>query len=114
MRISDWSSDVCSSDLTGRPVPLPFREPFCSPPDPVHIIADFCGLERDAESRPQLHPRFMRLPIRSSTTPGSARVEVSPRDRKSVVQGTGGSVRVVSGGSRYIKTNNKMINEYKA
>src|SRR3546814_12572768 len=23
MRISDWSSDVCSSDLTGRPCPEP-------------------------------------------------------------------------------------------
>src|SRR3546814_13716442 len=44
MRISDWSSDVCSSDLTGAggrirsqdsdiPVPPPFPE-WCRPPKP--------------------------------------------------------------------------------
>src|SRR3546814_2957319 len=39
MRISDWSSDVCSSDLalvmSGWPVPTPAQNSFMPPPVPV-------------------------------------------------------------------------------
>src|SRR3546814_16365844 len=64
MRISDWSSDVCSSDLTDGPN----------------------GLKRPAwasNADNWWHP--------------------SPEDRKSVVQGKSGSVRVDLGGRRIIK-----------
>src|SRR3546814_8619454 len=33
MRISDWSSDVCSSDLRGAPIALARNAPIAQPPD---------------------------------------------------------------------------------
>src|SRR3546814_15200995 len=96
MRISDWSSDVCSSDL-------------CSPADTTHqlvrgakrivhfIIHDtrMCGSRKagwlnksicsDLQHTPAPHNRLCSL------------------DRKSVVQGKSVSVRVDLGGRRIIK-----------
>src|SRR3546814_10100170 len=44
MRISDWSSDVCSSDLTGSvPRQLPFAHPPPPPPPPPHAVARQSG-----------------------------------------------------------------------
>src|SRR3546814_10791400 len=39
MRISDWSSDVCSSDLGGCPCRIPCFSPRCSPPPRPEVPA---------------------------------------------------------------------------
>src|SRR3546814_20616906 len=79
MRISDWSSDVCSSDL--------------SEDGPLHRRTD---REDDARREGRAtQPPHQRLGI---DRPDDAR-----RDRKSVVEGKSVSVRVDLGGRRSIK-----------
>src|SRR3546814_16775180 len=86
MRISDWSSDVCSSDL---------QEP------------DGTGAEEDQEqARLQ-----QRGPGRTDRHPPPRRHQpadgLQPVDRKSVVSGKSVSVRVNLGGCRIIKKKQK-------
>src|SRR3546814_11975533 len=85
MRISDWSSDVCSSDLS-RPSRL-----WC-PESALKGVAK-C-----------LHDRDVRVPLiernRKRAQPADLRV-----DRKSAVYGKSVSVRVAIGGRRIIKKN---------
>src|SRR3546814_18398625 len=80
MRISDWSSDVCSSDLVVlHPEVDPERAPF--------------------EPAAAAHGEVRRL-----RHPGDAEhALVEPGDRKSVVSGKRVSVRVDLGGRRIIK-----------
>src|SRR3546814_17730240 len=107
MRISDWSSDVCSSDLaagryrragahfralrrdTGRQ--LCPRRPRRTGPDPIAAA----GTGRRAR------------PAATAAEPGrevaARRGQLSALDRKSVVQGKSVSVRVDLGGRRIIK-----------
>src|SRR3546814_17216645 len=93
MRISDWSSDVCSSDLAAvefwglRPVPG---------------IARWCGAQRLfwPDGTPMLHeqsPLAIALHERHSIRGAEA------VDRKSVVMGKGVSGRVDLGGRPVIK-----------
>src|SRR3546814_21157376 len=84
MRISDWSSDVCSSDLRRE-----HRRP--SRFSPVQLgFPSSCGAFRasDQVSLLQFLPKLRR---------------VLQQDRKGVVEGQGVSVRVELGGSRLIK-----------
>src|SRR3546814_13996515 len=83
MRISDWSSDVCSSDLKTRCIVL-----MISPRMPRSRS------ERSA-SRTTIH------------SPGPAGVARPILDRKSVVSGKSVSVRVDLGGRRIIKKKKK-------
>src|SRR3546814_17895832 len=108
MRISDWSSDVGSSDLPGRKVKIGvsihpekrLRQLQAGSPVTLHIlvVADG-GYEAEARwhagsERFRLHNEWFRL------TPGMiARI----RDRKRVVSGKRVSVRVDHGGSRDLK-----------
>src|SRR3546814_16339671 len=80
MRISEWSSDVCSSDLA-RLEELPGRR--------LTIIRRRTGA--NARNRPRHFP------------PPSARRRRSPADRQRVVSGKSVSVRVDLGGRRIIK-----------
>src|SRR3546814_7734485 len=76
MRISDWSSDVCSSDLL----------------DPRDFIAD------------QLGDRFDELAVVGGRQgEGAALATGAAGDRKSVVTGKSVPVRVDLGGCRIIK-----------
>src|SRR3546814_17380372 len=77
MRISDWSSDVCSSDL---------RAVAALPPRAAHGRSDQGDRARNEE-----HRHDALFPV------------VQHRDRKSVVQGKSVSVRVDLGGRRIIK-----------
>src|SRR3546814_14997834 len=105
MRISDWSSDVCSSDLdlrgTGRRLSLDGGLHL----DPQHGRLDDRQLrQRGAAARlpaaPAEHGAARQLlPHRAGLGIG--------RDRKSVVEGKRVSVRVDSGGRRIIKTKKK-------
>src|SRR3546814_13613312 len=95
MRISDWSSDVCSSDLhadddAGR---------WCRGTVPVgsrgvrHAVCDLAE-----KRRADHHAGTIRQ--------GSRRPRDRRRDRKSVVQGQSVTVRVDLGGRRIIKIKN--------
>src|SRR3546814_10540429 len=91
MRISDWSSDVCSSDL-------------CQPS--VIISAASSHTIRSC------HPGFMRgLPALPAAAASrrcrGAPATPAPVDRKSAVEGKSVSVRVDLGGRRIIKKKNK-------
>src|SRR3546814_16262109 len=102
MRISDWSSDVCSSDLLpgrfrrrlpaaagrGIPRPAPFRAHLLQP------VGDVGGRHcADRDSHGLLHGR------RCLRAGGVRRGE-----RKSVVLGRGGSEGVARGGGRIYNT----------
>src|SRR3546814_17411199 len=105
MRISDWSSDVCSSDLPAGLHPGRHRgvEPGCAGGIGVHVGGDPQTLR--ARVLDLLHNRIELAPI------------IAPRhleviDRKSVVSGKSVSVRVDLGGRRLIKKKNKQTQLY--
>src|SRR3546814_9024745 len=85
MRISDWSSDVCSSDLHHTPE---------SPASPG------CEALLTPESTPAESPPGGARRHCSAGAPATRR---SPGDRKSGVSGTSVSVRVDLGGRSIIK-----------
>src|SRR3546814_16787254 len=132
MRISDWSSDVCSSDLdvlalgrqkqirrayadaaaalaaTGKDEDLALAE------DIVGFVADMPA----AVSRRLERAREILIADRAEGAAGSRSrgthgdiaagqttrpIERKPRDRQSAVSGKGGAVRVNTGGSRHHK-----------
>src|SRR3546814_20705823 len=84
MRISDWSSDVCSSDLIGHPA----RVPRPRGPRRNRSKSTAGWWEWVCPGRPR-HRARRRLH--------------QGRDRKSVVSGKSVSVRVALGGRRIIK-----------
>src|SRR3546814_14535962 len=105
MRISDWSSDVCSSDL-------PRNHPRNHNRTHLHPL-------RHPHRPPQIH-RSRRRPItktRSQLDPVPIlRPPTEPnteRDRKRVVAGKSVSVRVDLGGRRINKKNTKTTNSTK-
>src|SRR3546814_19808499 len=125
MRISDWSSDVCSSDLWAakftsdaawREYDVIFKEPVSglTTGSPVQYNGIGVGTVRDLSLAPD-DPRqvIARVRLRSST-PVLEDTEASPVfiglngvafiDRKSVVEGKRVYVRVAIGGRR-IHTN---------
>src|SRR3546814_14761314 len=106
MRISDWSSDVCSSDLGGTKELLTNALRTCLWVDdgevdqaigiaPLGRIIEACRIYREGAGR-------------------DAQKEArKPQDRKSVVEGKSVSVRVDLGGRRIIKKKKRMREEYR-
>src|SRR3546814_14322973 len=105
MRISDWSSDVCSSDLLAQDIP-PGTQLASDPPEKrfgkisnptVHI--GLRQLEKLVNAIIAVHGR-----------PDQIVVELARelKDRKSVGQGKSVSVRVDLGWRRLIKKKNKI------
>src|SRR3546814_11903817 len=101
MRISDWSSDVCSSDLDADDVregPLP-DAPADAGPGP--LLVGFRQSEADGSKALDDLRRHARVlahhPILAALADTCCQ-----RDRKSVVQGKSVSVRVDRGGRRLI------------
>src|SRR3546814_18143753 len=88
MRISDWSSDVCSSDLVI----------FAHAPDLESGQAYYADVKARASG-------FGRDPGQLFVMPGIAPLvgDTDEEDRKSVVSGKSVSVRVDLGGRRIIK-----------
>src|SRR3546814_11588459 len=119
LRISDWSSDVCSSDLLKC---IDFQKLFSEVS--IREYARICPQVltwclREGRVRQGLG-RWQRSPNGSSMRPRrAARITSSgtmnsqglacvfSRDRKSVVSGKSGSVRVDFGGRRIIKKKKK-------
>src|SRR3546814_11184812 len=102
MRISDWSSDVCSSDLDSyakRQSPRKRAFRVCPAPLQAHLREG-----RRAGRNPQA--RVLREADPGAQVQGRRRREASGAphlDRKSVVEGKSVSVRVDLGGRRIIK-----------
>src|SRR3546814_222170 len=98
MRISDWSSDVCSSDLWGNLVYRKTARNF----GPLMAMAAACTIAQvsGVVALGELDPESVVTPgifvQRLVSNGGEA-------DRKSVVYGKSVSVRVDLGGSRLIK-----------
>src|SRR3546814_13821122 len=107
MRISDWSSDVCSSDL-GGPHPSQTRheqrpDAACPRyPHPKEARQDCLADAARCLPVPRLTPCG---PVRSPRHPASP-------DRKSVVTGKSVSVRVDLGGRRIIQKKNHIYYIY--
>src|SRR3546814_21182344 len=104
LRISDWSSDVCSSDLSdrinscvrcGKTAPEPARA-LCS--DSWYRTTWSFHMRRQES-------RWARVPAPCETAYQAPRPR--QRDRKSVVEGKSVSVRVDPGGRRIIKKKKK-------
>src|SRR3546814_20182462 len=125
LRISDWSSDVCSSDL---PAAGPRRGGAA--PCRGHAEAELCRtrlargphadgpVRRDRRQhvarRRREHRRLRGLPASGRSTARAARDGVAGgRDRKSVVEGKGVSVRVNPGGRRIINKKKEEENNHK-
>src|SRR3546814_12566252 len=106
MRISDWSSDVCSSDL------ILLDHHVDVEPQAFHISERHCRGSSQAR-RTQVGRALRRLRAWKILRCGEDARLVSqypvrdrrrPRDRKSVVEGKSVAVRVGLGGRRTIKT----------
>src|SRR3546814_11434292 len=99
MRISDWSSDVCSSDLGGdqraarRPLDRDGRDRAGVRAVQPAALRGEAGCSEDCVS------------LKART--GSPSSSTASRDRKSVVKGKSVSVRVNLGGRRVIKKKKK-------
>src|SRR3546814_18706904 len=110
MRISDWSSDVCSSDLDRRNRRDGGDLRVGRAADAIgagggHRARLYFGLNR------QFHPPFAPELVEglsfTSAAKGRTVLRQAKQDRKSVVQGKSGSVRVDLGGRRNIKKKKK-------
>src|SRR3546814_18348839 len=115
MRISDWSSDVCSSDL--RIEADAVQDPLSSARAPQQEWLGPLRSRRAAESHPG-----GRCSARTDGQPASGTRQPFPeiaqryapaeaKDRKSVVSGKSVSVRVDLGGRRIIKKKTQKANE---
>src|SRR3546814_4641808 len=97
MRISDWSSDVCSSDLRQHRVGARLRVHV----DRARRHARQSRRHREAEPH-RARELVEEFPFLDDVR-ARRRIEQCGRDRKSVVQGKSVSVRVDLGGLRIIK-----------
>src|SRR3546814_14518301 len=113
MRISDWSSDVCSSDLKvfsqlGR------WKQHKKDGKPVLIGVGGCVASQEGEAIVKRAP-YVDLVFGPQTLHrlpqliDAQRASGKPQDRKSVVSGKSGSVRVDLGGRRSIKKKKKTL-----
>src|SRR3546814_12634564 len=108
MRISDWSSDVCSSDLKAdgpHPNPSPKGEGLESPAiSHIHALT-LASAAKSAKAARALKPAHSRTAswqmLPSSDRNGATRARA--RRSESVVEGKSVSVRVDLGGRRIIK-----------
>src|SRR3546814_15399780 len=96
MRISDWSSDVCSSDLRGGGSEIIGE---------TGILVHQCAVMLPGLLRQCIHPLAPAVftPVGRARAQGGAQYRTGSLDRKSVVSGKSVSVRVDLGGRRIIK-----------
>src|SRR3546814_11613527 len=124
MRISDWSSDVCSSDLPGKLHPRGPGRHRRAPHGRARSAeagADQPAARprRNAELREPSQGRELRHARRAVRARGVDRARrirrgaaegIQPADRKSVVSGMSVSVSVYTGGGRNIYKTKEKIN----
>src|SRR3546814_13431678 len=114
MRISDWSSDVCSSDLPVLKLrfPIPGKQrllgvgmagpelpkgPFRDDPHALYNLFPFV-LQVQCSQNNLMSSRLASAAHRGDARPGTGRERPTRRDRKSVGKGKSVSVRVDLGG----------------
>src|SRR3546814_17586582 len=112
MRISDWSSDVCSSDLPATTATLPIFLPIAI------AVASASGAVFSPRTTSS---SFITFAGEKKCIPSTSPGRLVAVDRKSVVEGKSVSVRVDLGCRRIIKkqnnqktedlTHNKIINQ---
>src|SRR3546814_18781359 len=110
MRISDWSSDVCSSDLllADSILEAAARKLTIHPHTLRYRLDKVAELTGRSTSDPQTKLEMLfALRLYRSLGPTA---QASIRDRKRVVEGKSRSVRVDSGGGRIMKTKKKTKN----
>src|SRR3546814_21099878 len=95
MRISDWSSDVCSSDLRRRHLSL------------AGAVRRLRRVEYAGRGSGRNRLFGEARPVARRADAGARIARCSQRDRKSVVEGKSVSVRVDIGGRRIIKKKQK-------
>src|SRR3546814_19421055 len=103
MRISDWSSDVCSSDLAGAPAGLPARAPSMRSGGRVVVTT---SVRWSIPSRANAS-EASRAGQSSTGAHQISCARSAAIDRKSVVKGKSVSVRVDLGGRSNIKKKKK-------
>src|SRR3546814_14273563 len=104
MRISDWSSDVCSSDLHGDLRNALGRHGGLVEEDAPEVIAVRKDLVLVGQIGPaRIHQVNARQPIMLCDFLGPQVIIDGQRDRKSVVEGMSVSGRVDLGGRRILK-----------
>src|SRR3546814_13113887 len=108
MRIRDWSSDVCSSDLGAQPQQVADREAQFGTVERVEMEAAHApGIELTAHlgghrrGDELARGRMIVEPFEQPIHP--RRDRRAAQDRKSVVEGKSVSVRVYLGGRRILK-----------
>src|SRR3546814_15721590 len=107
MRISDWSSDVCSSDLFGMPMG-PFQ------------MSDLAGVDIGWHRDPN-RIESIRDALAAEGRWGQKKRagfydyddKRNPQERESGVMGKSGSVSVDNGGTRITKKNNRPKEQYR-
>src|SRR3546814_18864742 len=111
MRISDWSSDVCSSDLVGHRVVAQRQRHGDHRGHRLDALGVQLGklLDPAQDVRQLLGQRLLVAFVDANARQSRALRDslLVDRDRKSVVWGKSVSVRVDLGGSRIIKKKNK-------
>src|SRR3546814_20592065 len=103
MRISDWSSDVCSSDLRGQRVDQQYQSHQLRELLPGRLAGEFQGAEKYGAADREHAPR------RQSKRPGQYALEHpdghGEQDLKGVVEVKSVSVSVDLGGRRLVRKN---------
>src|SRR3546814_16079658 len=114
MRISDWSSDVCSSDLALGIEESDLVELALRPTDPRYAGSLLCRRQSGSAGRSRGRSGVRHFGLcAGDLLPGIDHGQVAQRDRlrlfdrKSVVSGKSVAVRVVLGGRRIIKKKKK-------
>src|SRR3546814_19951644 len=108
MRISDWSSDVCSSDLVAREI-FSRRNDHRIAPALVEIGFAALGDHGSLQGPERIGVGEIAVVAEQvGDDREAARIGVEQRDRKSVVSGKSVSVRVDLGGRRNIKQKKKI------
>src|SRR3546814_16643633 len=98
MRISDWSSDVCSSDLLDAFERIGAR---------ISVACNSAIAERYPELVADIVAKGHEIIAHSTDMNGTIASTLPVEDRKSVVSGKSVSVRVKLGGRRIIKKKKK-------
>src|SRR3546814_11905834 len=111
MRISDWSSDVCSSDLIIEPMQTPWK-PSVTVAAIIEKDGRFLLVEEETTDGLMLNNPAGHLDPGETPADGCVREALEEsayafRDRKSVVSGKRVSVRVDLGGRRTNKKKKK-------
>src|SRR3546814_14924354 len=112
MRISDWSSDVCSSDLAAPDFEI-LHDPLANNGDDgAYRYRPPLSRHGHQEQRLHLHFREYRREADSGLLDPAGAISVH-QDRKSVVKGRSVSVRVDLGGRQIIKNKKQRIHKYR-